>query len=670
MAAQVVELSPVVTRDSPQGVPGSLGQEARHAVTVEEAQRLLLPGGRVVGGASGLKRRVIWATCLRSRPPAFEPHGGGEFVLASRLTLDSLRHGDASLSLTRILEGLAQANAAALGLSAPTEPAPSPVVSSEMAAIADALDLPLIEIPAGVSLLEIERGIIGLVLDRRNELQTQASELYRQLVQLAVEGRGLDAIIEGAAAATRRAVAFEDSQFRLRVAGAPPGDRVPHLDEAGLSSVDERRRLLAAWRAQAASSPTAVATLVPAARWRMARYAIPVVMRQQVRGFLSLCGEPQTLTEFDQLAASRVAAVCALELAKEDAVLAVEQRVQGDLVDELLRPYVNSEATGRRAAQAGLSTTGTFGVFVFAPAQREVAAPGGVGHVGNDGDGAGGFGAGGMARGIVEAGDAVSRCLRRARRPALVRASATELVVICEVGAGERTGTSPGGRAGRNEVVLSASLSRSSGRVGGAPPAATAGAVAGAPGQSVAERAAVAPPPKVGALDDAERDLRALGEELFAAAADEAGAGGLCAGASRPHAPLTALSQAAHEAREALRIGQQIYGAGRLVGYADLGLYRLLHPLRNSPELRMFFQQTLGPLVDYDRKYGQNLIETLEAFFACHGNLSQTALRLQLHRNSLLYRIGRIRDIGGVDLEDPETRLSLQVALKARRLLD
>ena len=50
-------------------------------------------------------------------------------------------------------------------------------------------------------------------------------------------------------------------------------------------------------------------------------------------------------------------------------------------------------------------------------------------------------------------------------------------------------------------------------------------------------------------------------------------------------------------------------------------------------------------------------------------NLSQAAIRLQLHRNSLLYRISRIEEVGGIDLEDPDTRLALQVALKARRLL-
>jgi purine catabolism regulator len=112
-----------------------------------------------------------------------------------------------------------------------------------------------------------------------------------------------------------------------------------------------------------------------------------------------------------------------------------------------------------------------------------------------------------------------------------------------------------------------------------------------------------------------------------------------------------------------------VQGPGSVVSYGDLGLYRVLHTLRDSPELRAFYEQTLGPLVEYDRRTGQSYVETLETYFECHGNLSQTAQRLHHHRNSLLYRIGRIQEILGVDLEDAEARLSLQVALKARRLL-
>ncbi|MBI3971046.1 MAG: helix-turn-helix domain-containing protein [Chloroflexi bacterium] len=549
-------------------------RDARDAVTVGEAQRVVLPGARIAGGAAGLSRRLAWATSLRSRPPAFEPRGGGELVLAAREALEGLRQVDSSLTIVRVLEGLAQAGAAALAL--------PPPVPDDAARLADELRFPLIEISETVSVLDTEREVIRLVLDRHNELQARASQFYRELAHLSVESQGLDAILRAAAAATGLVVTFEDGQFRVRTVAIPPGTAEPPLDSAVLSSVDERGRLAEAMRTQPLSSTTPTAVPVTAVRWKMGRYVAPVVTRERLRGFVSLCGPTERLTEFDQLATSRLAAICTIELAKEDAVLAAEQRGQRDLVDELLQPSGDVELARRRAAQTGISPDGVQAVIVLA------LEPG-------------------AGRGAEAAlAEAVLRYLRHAAVPAAIRTDGTEVTVVCEV---------------------------------------------------------------AGDASAADGRLRQTSDQVFAAASDEVGARSLSAGASRPHAGLAGLPQAASEAREALRIGRRVYGPGRLVPYAELGLYRVLHALRDTAELRSFYEQTLGPLVEYDRRTGQSLVETLEAFFACNGNLSQTAQRLHHHRNSLHYRIGRIQEIAGVDLEDPDTRLALQVALKARRLL-
>ena len=49
-------------------------------------------------------------------------------------------------------------------------------------------------------------------------------------------------------------------------------------------------------------------------------------------------------------------------------------------------------------------------------------------------------------------------------------------------------------------------------------------------------------------------------------------------------------------------------------------------------------------------------------------NVMQTARELFIHRNTLLYRLDRIRELGGFDLDDAETRLKLQLALRAHEL--
>ena len=101
----------------------------------------------------------------------------------------------------------------------------------------------------------------------------------------------------------------------------------------------------------------------------------------------------------------------------------------------------------------------------------------------------------------------------------------------------------------------------------------------------------------------------------------------------------------------------------------DLGVYQLILSLSDREKLSDFCDKTLGTLTDYDMRQNADLIKTLEAFFNCHGNLSQTAEVLIVHRNTLLYRMNRINEIAAIDLNRPETRLALHLALTIRRLL-
>ena len=101
----------------------------------------------------------------------------------------------------------------------------------------------------------------------------------------------------------------------------------------------------------------------------------------------------------------------------------------------------------------------------------------------------------------------------------------------------------------------------------------------------------------------------------------------------------------------------------------DLGVYQLILSLSDREKLSQFCLHSLGTLTEYDMRQNADLIKTLEAFFNCHGNLSQTAESLIVHRNTLLYRMNRINEIAGIDLNRPETRLALHLALTIRRLL-
>ncbi len=128
------------------------------------------------------------------------------------------------------------------------------------------------------------------------------------------------------------------------------------------------------------------------------------------------------------------------------------------------------------------------------------------------------------------------------------------------------------------------------------------------------------------------------------------------------------IPQSSREAQRAVEIGRRLFGEGKIHSFARLGIYRLLFYLDGQSELNAFYQEMLGPLLDYDARHDGTYIKTLECYFQYNGNLSQTARTMHFHRNSLIYRLERIEEILGRSLEDAELRLSLQIALKIHHL--
>jgi purine catabolism regulator len=142
---------------------------------------------------------------------------------------------------------------------------------------------------------------------------------------------------------------------------------------------------------------------------------------------------------------------------------------------------------------------------------------------------------------------------------------------------------------------------------------------------------------------------------------------GLAIGIGRPIRVIDEWRTGYQEALAAQRMANQ-WRIGTPLFFGDLGVYRLLSLLLETAELRSFYRETLGDLVS-ERYINDEFIKTLEAFFEEDGNLSQTAKKLNIHRNTLLYRMDRIAQIGSFDLTNPETRLAVHLALKIRRLL-
>ncbi len=142
-------------------------------------------------------------------------------------------------------------------------------------------------------------------------------------------------------------------------------------------------------------------------------------------------------------------------------------------------------------------------------------------------------------------------------------------------------------------------------------------------------------------------------------------------GISRPCCGLAAMREAWREARDALGIANELGDGDQVTYYGDLKLYQLLLALKehNLQDLERFHDATLGTLLEHDERRQGEYIRTLNGFFQTNGNLARAAKELDVHRNTLVYRLERINNLTNLNLDDAENRLILHLALKIQRVL-
>lgn len=137
--------------------------------------------------------------------------------------------------------------------------------------------------------------------------------------------------------------------------------------------------------------------------------------------------------------------------------------------------------------------------------------------------------------------------------------------------------------------------------------------------------------------------------------------GGPAAGIAAPRSSLAELGAAWQEASAAAGAALAEPGLGPIAEWAAIGPYRLLTALpaeaAHDPVVR--------PLLDPAHR---ELARTAEAFLDCAGQAGRTAAHLGIHRQTLYYRLSRVEQLTGLDLDDGEDRLLLHMTLKAHRL--
>lgn len=145
---------------------------------------------------------------------------------------------------------------------------------------------------------------------------------------------------------------------------------------------------------------------------------------------------------------------------------------------------------------------------------------------------------------------------------------------------------------------------------------------------------------------------------------------GFALGRSRHAITAPELARARNEALLAANVAEG-HPEEEALAFEETGAYRLLlSAMSEDPaELQRFYAETVEPLVAYDEQYETDLVKTLEAFLEADGNVAGTAQRLFTHRHTIRYRLERVRDLSGLDVNSSDGREKLSLGLKAMRVL-
>jgi DNA-binding PucR family transcriptional regulator len=167
-------------------------------------------------------------------------------------------------------------------------------------------------------------------------------------------------------------------------------------------------------------------------------------------------------------------------------------------------------------------------------------------------------------------------------------------------------------------------------------------------------------------LTDVERDWAALRDALH----HEDPSGGYRLAVSGVSENIFGLPRAYRGAQLALRMFDLARVTGGVAVFDDLGVFRLLAEIQDRSAIERYVRTWLGALIEYDARHGGGLVETLRRYLDLGGSYDATAAAVAVHRSTLKYRLQRIRDISGRDLNDADVRFNLQLATRALEALN
>ncbi|GAB4116571.1 MAG: DNA-binding transcriptional regulator CdaR [Candidatus Caldatribacteriota bacterium] len=132
------------------------------------------------------------------------------------------------------------------------------------------------------------------------------------------------------------------------------------------------------------------------------------------------------------------------------------------------------------------------------------------------------------------------------------------------------------------------------------------------------------------------------------------------------HQGIKGLSRSFREAIQALDVGAKLERAGNIYHINDLGIGRILTEIRKDAQQEIIKKIFRTAKDAKGKKVSETFLETLNAFFDNNLSISKTAQAIYIHRNTLLYRLKKIKELTGLDPKNFDDAVQLRIALKMK----
>lgn len=135
-------------------------------------------------------------------------------------------------------------------------------------------------------------------------------------------------------------------------------------------------------------------------------------------------------------------------------------------------------------------------------------------------------------------------------------------------------------------------------------------------------------------------------------------------GISRCFTDISKLQQHYHQAIIAAELGERLNRPQGIMRYEDYSIYHMIEVCAEHDNLWNFLDPAINKLIEYDRANQTSMVETLKQALIHFKNNTAAAENLHIHKNTLFYRLEKIRKIIDCDLNDGDVMGRLQLSFK------